>query len=258
MYRVCLDAGHFGKYNASPGVRGYYESVQMWKLTQLQAAALRKRGVEVILTRSKLEVDLALTSRGKKAKGCDLLISNHSNAVGRGMNEKVDYVVAYVPLNGSANEIGKALADCIASTMGTTQQSRIATRKGSTGADYYGVIRGAVAVGVPGMILEHSFHTNTKATKWLLSDENLAILAEREAECIVAYLKAKKPAQAEFKPYMVRVSIEDLNIRKGPGVRYARTRYIPKGAYTIVKEQNGWGKLKNGEGWISLKYTTRV
>jgi len=64
-------------------------------------------------------------------------------------------------------------------------------------------------------------------------------------------------------PYKVRVSISDLNIRKGPGTNYARTQYIPVGTYTIVEEADGqgaskWGKLKSGAGWISLDYCKRV
>lgn len=66
-----------------------------------------------------------------------------------------------------------------------------------------------------------------------------------------------------FEPYLVKVSISDLNIRKGPGTNYARTKYIPKGVYTIVEESDGkgatkWGKLKSGAGWISLDYVKRV
>lgn len=60
-------------------------------------------------------------------------------------------------------------------------------------------------------------------------------------------------------PYKVKVSIDDLNMRKGPGITYSRTgKYTGKGVFTIVKEQNGWGKLKSGAGWISLKYTTKL
>lgn len=60
-------------------------------------------------------------------------------------------------------------------------------------------------------------------------------------------------------PYKVKVSINDLNIRKGPGITYSKTgKYTGKGVFTIVKEQNGWGKLKSGAGWISLKYTTKL
>ena len=61
----------------------------------------------------------------------------------------------------------------------------------------------------------------------------------------------------------MRVSISDLNIRKGPGTDYDRIQVIPKGVYTIVAVSSGkgakeWGKLKSGGGWISLDYVSRV
>lgn len=64
-------------------------------------------------------------------------------------------------------------------------------------------------------------------------------------------------------PYFVKVTLKDLNIRKGPGVNYARTHYIPVGVYTIVEESEGqgatkWGRLKSDEGWISLDYVTKL
>ena len=66
-----------------------------------------------------------------------------------------------------------------------------------------------------------------------------------------------------FDPYKVRVSIKDLNIRKGPGTNYVSNGFCPVGVYTIVEESNGagatkWGKLKSGAGWISLDYAKRV
>lgn len=66
-----------------------------------------------------------------------------------------------------------------------------------------------------------------------------------------------------FSPYKVRVSIKDLNIRKGPGTNYASNGFCPVGVYTIIEESNGagdtkWGKLKSGAGWISLDYAKRV
>lgn len=64
---------------------------------------------------------------------------------------------------------------------------------------------------------------------------------------------------AAFTPYLVRVSIDDLNIRTGPGTSYSRTgEYTGKGVFTIVEEQDGWGRLKSGAGWISLAYTTKL
>ena len=66
-------------------------------------------------------------------------------------------------------------------------------------------------------------------------------------------------ATPTFKPYTVRVTATELNIRKGPGTNYGTNGSIKdKGVYTIVEESNGWGKLKSGAGWISLSYTTKL
>lgn len=68
-----------------------------------------------------------------------------------------------------------------------------------------------------------------------------------------------------LKPYKVRVEVNDLNIRKGPGTNYKKTgKFTGKGTFTIVEEKigqgstKGWGKLKSNEGWISLDYTIRA
>ena len=66
----------------------------------------------------------------------------------------------------------------------------------------------------------------------------------------------------KFTPYLVRVSIDDLNFRKGPGTHYISKGFIEPGIYTIIDEENGWGLLKaygaKKDGWICLKYTTRM
>ena len=71
--------------------------------------------------------------------------------------------------------------------------------------------------------------------------------------------------QATDVPFLVKVSIKDLNIRKGPGINYSRTgSYTGIGVFTIVDVQSGqgstsgWGKLKSGAGWISLDYTQKL
>lgn len=68
---------------------------------------------------------------------------------------------------------------------------------------------------------------------------------------------------ATVTPYLVRVKITNLNIRKGPGTNYGSTGFIKPGVYTIVAESTGtgatkWGKLKSGAGWISLDYATKT
>ena len=54
---------------------------------------------------------------------------------------------------------------------------------------------------------------------------------------------------------MVRIS--NLRIRKGPGTDYAWTgKYCEKRYINIVetKPGKGWGRLENGNGWISMDY----
>lgn len=74
----------------------------------------------------------------------------------------------------------------------------------------------------------------------------------------------KKPAEKpqEFTPYLVRVSIDDLNIRSGPGLDHTIVGTCPKGVYTIVEETKAdgytWGKLKSGVGRIALEYTSKL
>jgi N-acetyl-anhydromuramyl-L-alanine amidase AmpD len=59
--------------------------------------------------------------------------------------------------------------------------------------------------------------------------------------------------------YKVRITASSLNVRAGAGTGYKINTVVNKGeVYTIVGEFNGWGKLKSGAGWISLKYTERL
>lgn len=60
-------------------------------------------------------------------------------------------------------------------------------------------------------------------------------------------------------PFMVKVSIPDLNIRKGAGTNTAKTGICTGvGVFTIIEVKSGkgsdagWGRLKSGAGWISL------
>ena len=68
--------------------------------------------------------------------------------------------------------------------------------------------------------------------------------------------------QAAFSPYLVRITITDLNYRKGPSTSYDAYGYIEPGVYTIVDEQDGWGLLKayasERNGWVKLSYTSRL
>ena len=63
----------------------------------------------------------------------------------------------------------------------------------------------------------------------------------------------------------MKVSIPDLNIRKGAGTNTAKTgAYTGVGVFTIVEVKEGkgadagGGRLKSGAGWVSLGYCQKV
>lgn len=289
MKKVCVDAGHFGNYNAGV-IKGYYESVRMWKLQELLAAELTACGISVVKTRTNQKSDLALISRGKKAKGCDLFISLHSNAAS---TDSPDYPVAYVlrenartDIDERSADIGLKLAKVVEEVMGTKQKARTATRASGNDRDgngllddeYYGVLQGVKVIGVPGLILEHSFHTNKRATEWLLSDANLAKLAKAEADCIADWLGVKTTPAASTKPAASQTiqaakhksaayskaykTTDALNMRTGAGTDFPVLTTLKKGAkftcygYYNVNGSTVWlyGVADGKTGYCSKAY----
>ena len=78
-------------------------------------------------------------------------------------------------------------------------------------------------------------------------------------------VKIYTPKSSVAVPFLVRVSIRDLNIRKGPGTNYGKTgQYTGIGVFTIVEvadgqgSSTGWGRLKSGAGWCSLDYCQKI
>ena len=72
----------------------------------------------------------------------------------------------------------------------------------------------------------------------------------------------KKTATNKFKPYTVIVKSSDgyLNIREKADAKSKKVGMLKNGntRYTIVEEKNGFGRLKSGKGWISLKFTRKA
>ena len=221
--KIMLDPGHAGYYfNASPVVDGYYESYQMWKLTHLLKKELEEWGFEVGLTRQSIYDDPELTARGRMAKGYDLFISMHSNAAG---SEAPDapWIITHAPdgktgIDEISREVGEALGLVISRVMGVSAPYYYTKRvdfdrdgNGYLDDEYYGVLFGAKSVGVPGVILEHSFHTNKYAAEWLLDDDNLKQLAEAEAAALAEFYEIQNiPTEENSMTNEDKIKIENL------------------------------------------------
>lgn len=81
--------------------------------------------------------------------------------------------------------------------------------------------------------------------------------------------KMKKSDSSTEKPkvigkavnYLVKINTKELNVREEPDSN-KKTKVnctVKKGeVFTIVREYQGWGKLKSGAGWIALSYTKKI
>lgn len=250
--KICLDAGHYGsRYNKCPAIPEYAESEMAWKLHLMLKNYLEELGAVVTITRTYQALDKGLYERGSFSDGDDLFLSIHSNAVGNGMNESTDYVAVYhlvddieVVCDNVSKEIAEMLAPVIAEVMDTKQGYKVLTRKsdndrngdGVMNDNYYGVLNGARLVGTPGLILEHSFHTNTRAVKWLLDDDNLERLAKAEAECIAGYFTNSK------------VTIEGSQVEKV-------LHRVQVGAYSVPENAENMKKKLEAAGFDTIIVT---
>ena len=313
---VVIDPGHTGNtYNAG-AVKGYYESKAVYDLSLYEKAALEKRGIDVILTRDRNQ-NPGLYERGqmavKKGRGYANVVfeSNHSNA----FNGKAYGVTiirsAHLP---SSEKLADRMIDAIVKVMkpstGITYNRGVTTKTQSNGADWYGVIRGAVSGATTqgkaqngpvryDYIVEHGFHDNQKECRFLSKQENLKAIAEAKAAVIADYFGISDKGQSvnqgsqsdknnqnsqnsqnkqstdtdsstqnKKKSYLVRVSIDNLNIRQAPTIHSEAVGFTGKETFTIMEEATGivnaagdksrWGKLKSGRGWLCLDYAEKV
>lgn len=60
-------------------------------------------------------------------------------------------------------------------------------------------------------------------------------------------------------PYQIMITAPALNVRVGPSTseKVVKTLVNDKNVYTIVEENDGWGKLKSGLGWVLLSHTAK-
>lgn len=81
-----------------------------------------------------------------------------------------------------------------------------------------------------------------------------AITGVVKMDDLIEYSEERKVQEViTFIPYLIKVTVDGLNVRSGPGTGYRINTQITKNqVYTIVDEKNGWGKLKSGAGWIAL------
>lgn len=214
--------------------------------------------------------DIALATRVSKANawGADFYLSVHHNA---GVNGgKGGGICSFCYTKGSASSFKwrDAMYDALIDYTGLVGNRA----QPKTTANFY-VLR---CTNMPAVLLELGFMDSATDVPIILTDTFAQKCAKAITEVLVERggLTKKKTAATKTETtkkeptktdgsFMVRVTRDDLNIRKGPGYKtYEIVGTCPVGAYTITetKEAEGftWGRLKSKKGWIALEYTERI
>lgn len=259
--KIALDAGHglrtFGKQTPD----GIKEWTLNNKVRGKVVSLLKDYDVEFIFPdNNEGDVDETLANRRAvyvKEK-VDAVVSIHHNAFTGKWNTKATGVEVYTDKNPTSED--QRLAACIYTKLVSYTGMK---GRGIKAEDWYIINQDSI----PAVLVEGGFMDNTYDYKIITSDAGQTAYAKAIAEGLIEFLGLEKKSQSTGPdvPFIVKVDIDDLNIRKGPSINYAKTGLkTGKGVFTIVEVKNGsgsktgWGKLKSDTGWISLDYVTRI
>lgn len=135
---------------------------------------------------------------------------------------------------------------------------------------------------VVSLSLDATYYNGTPVPSWVLQKQ--WIVKEVSGDRVVIHKSVdgknaiNSPVHAKYLnvveanselPYQVRVLIDNLRIRTGPGTDHSHNgKFTGKGVFTIVDVKSGkgsnagWGLLKsysdNRDGWISLDYAKKI
>lgn len=231
--KICIDPGHYGSdYN--PGVAaGYVESNFTWKYAWLLKERLEKYKVEIVMTRATKEDypknskgEDNLKARGRMASGCDLFISVHSNATDN--KPDMDAIFVHWSIRSGGESIGKKIGNALTmffrKEWGHIEDPCMYCKESEKypGYDHYGVLKGASEVGVPGIIIEHSFHTCPHYCEWAMIDGNIERMADAEVAAIAEYYNLSEPIEDDF--YHIELTTDLKKGDKGEGVKRLQMR----------------------------------
>lgn len=177
----------------------------------------------------------------------------------------------------------KANLEKIKNQSGTTTSSQTGTQaapSSSTASSQTTQAVGTIKVGDTVKIAANATYYNggsipswVKNTNWIvhsISGDRVVINKSQDGTYAIMspvnkkYLSAVSDKTPAFKSYLVRITENILNIRRGPGKDQVVVGQIKdRGVYTIIQEADGigaskWGLLKSKAGWISLDGAKKI
>ena len=192
---VVIDPGHGGEGDKNVGAQ--YNGITEKDITLKLATALKAEldkydGITVYMTRT-TDTAVTLEDRAEYAKsvGANFLYSIHFNA-----SISHDFYGSEVwasASNGSNYQAGANFGNIVSAQWNELglYQKGVKTKLGSSGNDYYGIIRHCVARGIPCVILEHAYLDHPNDVSMVKTDSFINQLAVADATAIAKYYKLK-------------------------------------------------------------------
>ena len=252
LKRIYWDAGHGG---SQPGAVKYVIEKEVNIKVVNSACAYMEKNHQCEIYKDITSDSIYTICQKANEWGADLFISVHFNAGGGDGYEGLVY-----------NSTMKALGECFAKHVKAAGQN-LRSSSIAPGVKYrpdLGVLR---LTEMDAILNECAFVDNKKDIKDCDEDAELKkmgiALAEAAADWLDLPKKSNdKTATTKKDDFLVRVKIEDLNIRAGAGTKYKSEGFIKPGVYTIVETSGKWGKLKSSTAkrprWIHLDYVERL
>lgn len=214
---VVLDPGHDGTHGGS-SANGFVEAQLNLKIAQYCKAELEEYyGVTVYMTRDSASCPngggdnkSCFQRRADIARdmGANLFVSLHNNYSSASSASGAEIWYPNQNYNPWTSQVGGSAASCILEQLtslglkGRGTQIRNANEDkypDGSAADYYAVIRHCKEYGIPGIIVEHAFMSNSSdAANFLSNDEGLKKLGVADATGIAQYFGLKKEKPEEY------------------------------------------------------------
>lgn len=214
---VVLDPGHDGTHGGS-SANGFVEAQLNLKIAQYCKAELEEYyGVTVYMTRDSSSCPsgggdngLCIQRRADIARnmGANLFVSLHNNYSDSPSASGAEVWYPNQNYNPWTSQVGGSAASKILEQLtslglhnrGTQiRNAKIDKYPDGSAADWYGVIRHCKEYGIPGIIVEHAFMSNsTDAANFLSNDEGLKKLGVADATGIAQYFGLKKETPVDY------------------------------------------------------------
>lgn len=281
-YLVAIDAGH-GMYTPGkqtcPMTKDLYIDNKMvrqkgkvikeneWNraVATYLAKALERCGIGYLYVSDMTgKTDVALSTRAKKANSakCDILVSCHYNAIGSCASWQTKAHGLLILRTKDCSNGSIKLGELIIKQL--EQDIKYSFSYGlKRDVDVSGFTLAILRqTNMPAVLIEYGFMDFEQEALLMLDTSYQKKCAESTCAAICKYFNVtyrKEPALVVTKPstttksFTVKITTDVLNIRKGPAMSYDIVGKVKKGeVFTIVEQKNKFGKLKSGQGWISL------